>query len=84
MWIYRKTEDRLWTVGYFEPNGKFYGAKDFTDEYEAAEHTHYLNGGREPIKPANGDDPRSEYLKGFDYALKTVEGIFKDARARKA
>jgi hypothetical protein len=45
-WVYRKTEQRLWTVGYYEPNGKWYPVDDFSTEKEAADRAHYLNGGK--------------------------------------
>jgi hypothetical protein len=44
-WIYKKTEPRLWTVGYYTPNGEWYPTADYGTEKEAVEQVHYLNGG---------------------------------------
>ena len=46
MWVYIKTEDNLWTVGYYDPHGVWHSVKDFDSSYDAAEYVHYLNGGQ--------------------------------------
>lgn len=44
MWIYRRTEPKLWTVGY-ESNGEFITDGDFSNRDEARQRVHFLNGG---------------------------------------
>jgi hypothetical protein len=45
-WVYIKTEPRLWTVGFYDPEGKFRPESDHDDPEKAADRVHYLNGGR--------------------------------------
>jgi len=45
MWIYKKTEPWLWTVGYYNPDGIFVPESDHPDSVLAAERVHWLNGG---------------------------------------
>lgn len=47
MYVYVESEPGLWTVGFYDPKGKFQAARDFTDEFEAAKYCHWLNGGGE-------------------------------------
>lgn len=47
MYVYIKTEPRLWTVGFYEPNGRFQTESDYNDRKEAAQRVHWLNGGKE-------------------------------------
>ena len=51
MWVYIKTEPSLWTVGFYDPNGKWQPDSDWASSAEAAKRVHYLNGGRngEPV-----------------------------------
>lgn len=44
-WVYIKSEPRLWTVGFYDPNGKFVPESDHSSDEEAAARVHYLNGG---------------------------------------
>lgn len=46
MYVYRRTEPNLYTVGFYDPNGKWYPESDHDSREEAAERVHYLNGGR--------------------------------------
>jgi len=46
-WVYIRTEPRLWTVGFYDPSGKFQTDSDHSDREEAAQRVHYLNGGTE-------------------------------------
>lgn len=46
MYVYKQTEPRLWTVGFYDPSGKFVPESDHGDAEEAAARCHYLNGGR--------------------------------------
>lgn len=45
MYIYIKSEPSLWTVGFYDPDGKFISESDWDTKEEAAERVHYLNGG---------------------------------------
>lgn len=48
MWIYKQTEQKLWTVGYHEPKtGKFVPESDHDHPDKAAARVWYLNGGGE-------------------------------------
>lgn len=46
IWLYIKSESRLWTVGFYKPDGKFEPESDHDSSDKAAERVHYLNGGR--------------------------------------
>ena len=45
MYVYIQTEPQLWTVGFYDPNGKFQAESDHKTPDEAAERVRYLNGG---------------------------------------
>lgn len=45
MWIYLRSEPGLWTVGFYNPEGKFQTDSDHEIREEAAKRCHYLNGG---------------------------------------
>ena len=47
MYIYKRTEEQLWTVGYYDPSGKFQPESDHDTSEEAAKKVHWLNGGSE-------------------------------------
>lgn len=44
-YVYKRTEAHLWTVGYYDPDGKFQPESDHDSKSDAAERVHYLNGG---------------------------------------
>lgn len=44
-WVYKQTEPTLWTVGFYDPDGKWHPESDHGTPGEAAERVHYLNGG---------------------------------------
>lgn len=46
MWVYINSEPGLWTVGFYDPNGKWNADSDHSDREEAAKRCHYLNGGK--------------------------------------
>ncbi len=46
MYVYRKSEPRLWTVGYYTPAGEWVPESDHYTPAEAAARVHYLNGGK--------------------------------------
>jgi hypothetical protein len=45
MWVYIQSERTLWTVGFYDPSGKWHTDSDHSDREEAAKRVHYLNGG---------------------------------------
>jgi hypothetical protein len=50
MYVYKKSTfpgERLWTVGFYDPSGRWHPESDHDSEQSAAERVHYLNGGRE-------------------------------------
>jgi hypothetical protein len=47
MYVYKKTEPKLWTVGFYTPAGKWEAESDHSSIDEAAARVHYLNGGKE-------------------------------------
>jgi hypothetical protein len=46
VWVYKQTEPRLFTVGFYDPEGTWYPEKDFATADEAAARVNYLNGGQ--------------------------------------
>lgn len=44
-WVYVQTEPRLWTVGFYDPDGEWHTDEDFSSKEDAAARVHYLNGG---------------------------------------
>lgn len=45
MYVYKKTEEQLWTVGFYAPNGKFEPESDHDNSEDAATRVAWLNGG---------------------------------------
>ena len=46
MYVYIKSEQTLWTVGFYKPDGSWYAESDWDTAGEAAARVHYLNGGK--------------------------------------
>lgn len=46
MWVYIHQGSGLYTVGHYDPEGKFVPESDKNSRQEAAAHVNYLNGGR--------------------------------------
>lgn len=46
MWVYIQSEPRLWTVGFYDPKGKFHSDSDHGSPEAAAKRVAYLNGGK--------------------------------------
>ncbi len=44
VYVYIKSEPGLWTVGFYNPDGKFYPESDHSDKEEAAKRTAWING----------------------------------------
>lgn len=47
MYVYKRTEPGLWTVGYYDPKGKWEPESDHGSTEEAAKRTAWLNGDRD-------------------------------------
>lgn len=45
-YVYIQSEPGLWTVGFYDPTGKWVPESDHESAAAAAERVHYLNGGR--------------------------------------
>lgn len=60
-YVYQQSESRLWTVGFYTPDGDWVSEADFDSADAAAERVHWLNGGY-----AYEDDypEEDEYLYG--------------------
>lgn len=46
-YVYTKSEPRLWTVGFYHPNGKWEPESDHGTPKEAADRVILLNGGKD-------------------------------------
>lgn len=53
MYVYRKTEPQLWTVGYYTPSGAWEPESDHDNRDDAAARCHYLNGGAAAAVPTD-------------------------------
>ena len=45
MYVYKKSDELRWAVGYYGPDGKWEPESSYTQKQWAAERVHYLNGG---------------------------------------
>ncbi len=55
MYVYVKAKvDRLWTVGFYDPKGRWRPESDYSTAREAADRVHWLNGGRQSEDLAEG------------------------------
>ena len=45
MYVYVQSEPGLWTVGFYDPTGKWHPVQDCDTQDEAKKLVHYLNGG---------------------------------------
>lgn len=59
MFVYMQTESSpdLFTVGFYDPNGKWIPESDHSDRKKAAERTAWLNGSRPILKDKGGSMP---------------------------
>lgn len=44
MYVYVQSEPGLWTVGFYQPDGRWEPESDHESKDKAAERVHYLNG----------------------------------------
>jgi len=47
MYVYIKSEPQLYTVGFYDPQGKWISESDHDTKESAARRVHYLNGGKD-------------------------------------
>lgn len=47
VWVYIHSENELWTVGFYDPDGEWHPDSDHKSPEKAAKRVHYLNGGDE-------------------------------------
>lgn len=45
-YVYIRSESQLWTVGFYDPSGKWHPESDHSSPEDAAKRVHYLNGGK--------------------------------------
>lgn len=62
-YVYIQSEPRLWTAGFYDPDGKFHPESDHGSRQDAAERAHYLNGG---TSAALVDDWRTQLTAAND------------------
>jgi ribosomal protein S16 len=48
MYIYRKTGKQIFTVGYYDPQGKLVTETVYPEKQDAVDRVHFLNGGADP------------------------------------
>jgi hypothetical protein len=46
MYVYIQSEPGLFTVGFYDPEGKWHADSDWESRDDAAKRVHYLNGGK--------------------------------------
>lgn len=46
VWVYIRSESELYTVGFYDPDGKWHPESDHGTAEAAAARVHYLNGGK--------------------------------------
>jgi hypothetical protein len=54
MYVYIQSEPNLWTVSFYNPNGKWEPESDWDNTKRAAERVHFLNGGKQNEEESNG------------------------------
>ena len=69
MWVYEKTEDYLWTVGHYSPNGEWHTDSDHPTPEEAADRCACLNG--DAITRISG-------IKDLDKKIEAINSLKKD------
>lgn len=51
LWVYVKSESNLWTVGFYDPQGKWHPESDHAYQFKTVRRVHYLNGGETESHP---------------------------------
>lgn len=57
-YVYIRSEPTLYTVGFYDPQGKWHPDSDYNDREEAAKRVAWLNGSK--------SDPQQPVLKSFE------------------
>jgi hypothetical protein len=81
MWVYLKTESGsystgLWTVGFYDPEGRWHAESDYDNREEAAARVNWLNGGTGQLSTRIEVRPYEEVdfeLRGFTELLPEEE-----------
>ena len=47
MWVYVRNREGFYTVGFYDPSGKWHPDSDWDSREDAAKRVHYLNGGKD-------------------------------------
>jgi len=77
MYVYRYTDNDLYTVGFYDPSGRWYPESDWSIREEAIEKVHYLNGG--------GISPNTERIfKSISFAINVIADILGNEEYRRA
>ncbi len=67
MYVYIKSEPGLFTVGFYDPEGKWQPESDHTNEADAAHRVHWLNGGDRPPPSSDwAEVPRDYAASDFE------------------
>jgi hypothetical protein len=72
MFVYIRSEPGLWTVGHYNPQGKFISESDHDDREKAAERVSWLNGGKVSNFLA------TDYSDGDKDSAKEEEGVVEE------
>lgn len=56
MWVYRRTDNSLFTVGYYKPDGGWEADSDHQSRESAAQRVHWLNGGNAKVVSLDAED----------------------------
>ena len=85
MYVYIKSEPKLWTVGFYDPQGKWQPESDWAKTDDAAARVAYLNGGNK-TSPVNADllaaceDGLHQFSKLLDWAELQIESTWDEER----
>ena len=80
MYVYKQTERKLWTVGFYTPEGKWVAESDHDTTEKAADRVSKLNGSKEDTGE-NVDDEIAHYislLKNSDLTKLNKRQLIKD------
>jgi hypothetical protein len=58
-YVVKNFEPGLWTVGHYQPDGKFDPEADYTDQVAAGQRCHFLNGGTSTALTKERDELRA-------------------------
>jgi len=70
MYVYKRAQgENLYTVGFYDPSGRWIPDSDWSNREEAAERVHYLNGG------GIGSNAE-EILKDISFAIQAIANTY--------